>query len=181
MNIERTQEWLFAQSVKQQEYFYHLLFIRYNTKGAGLHYLGPLLSNLSQLSPVREALCDSSRCVLQRLLPFTEYAASRVRRGGAVGALRNVCLDPSRHPWLLSADVDILPRLLLPLAGPTPDDADPEEIDKLPVDLQYLGEDKSVEPDPDLRRMLLEAISQLCATRKGREAVRDAGAYQVCI
>ncbi len=151
----------------------------YNSHGATLHYLGPLVSNLSQLKWARAAISDPTGCVLQRLLPFTEYSASRVRRGGVVGALRNCCFDEDRHPWLLGEEVDLLPRLLLPLAGPTPDDADPEEVEKLPVDLQYLAEDKAVEEDPDVRRMLLEALTQLCATRKGREALRGAGAYAV--
>ncbi len=151
----------------------------YNRKGAGLHYLGPLVSNLSQLTSVRAALMDRSGCVIQRLLPFTGYPGSRGRRGGVVGAIRNCCFDEERHDWLLGSDVDILPRLLLPLAGPTPDGADPEEVERLPLDLQYLDESKKVEEDPDLRRMLLEAITQLCATRSGRCAVRDAGSYAV--
>ncbi len=149
----------------------------YNTKGAKLHYLGPVLSNLSQLAGVREAILDRERCVVQRLLPFTEYKASRVRRGGIVGTLRNCCFDPGHHEWLLCDDVDILPRLLLPLAGPTPDDLDPEDVEKLPLDLQYLDDDKKVEEDPDLRKMMLETILQLCCTKGGREIVREKNAY----
>lgn len=33
------------------------------------------------------------RCLLQRLLPFTQYEASAVRRGGVIGTLRNCCFD----------------------------------------------------------------------------------------
>ena len=47
-------------------------------------------------------------------------------------------------------------RLLLPLAGPTPEDWADEEVERLPLDLQYLGEDKEREQDTDLRVMLLE-------------------------
>jgi len=158
-----------------------LVFCRegYNVKGAKLHYLGPLLSNLTQLRWVRDEVADPERCVAQRLLPFTTYEASRVRRGGAVGALRNLCFDGDRHAWLLGDEVDVLPRLLLPLAGPTPEALDAEDVEKLPLDLQYLDEDKKVEEDPDLRRMLLEAVLQLCATRAGRESIRARGAYFV--
>lgn len=63
------------------------------------------------------------------------------------------------HEWLLSDEVDILPRLLLPLAGP--EEFDDDETDKLPVDLQYLEPDKQREPDADVRRMLVEAINQV--------------------
>jgi hypothetical protein len=57
--------------------------------------------------------------------------------------------------------VDILPRLLLPLAGPTPDTLEEEEVDKLPLDLQYLDEDKKVEEDADIRKLLLESLLQV--------------------
>lgn len=33
------------------------------------------------------------RCVIQRLLPYTQYEESSTRRGGVVGTLRNCCFD----------------------------------------------------------------------------------------
>lgn len=60
----------------------------YNSKGAKLHYLGPVLSNLSQLASIRSQILDHSRCVIQRLLPFTEFKQSNIRRGGIIGTLR---------------------------------------------------------------------------------------------
>ena len=154
----------------------------YNKKGANMHYLAPFISNLSQLSDVREQLMDKNNPVaLSRLLAFTQYPGSRVRRGGVIGALRNCCFETSFHDWLLSEvnGIDILPRLLLPLAGPTPEDMDPDEVDKLPIDLQYLGDEKEVEGDPDLRKMLLESLLQLCATRSGRESLRSKNTYHI--
>lgn len=65
------------------------------------------------------------------------------------GILRNCCFDYTQHSWLLGEDVDILPRLLLPLAGNT--EYDDEDNDKLPVELQYLPEDKERERDPLIR------------------------------
>ncbi len=59
----------------------------------------------------------------------------------------------------MSDAVDLLPKLLLPLAGP--EEFDEEDNDKLPIDLQYLGEDKTREQDPDIRKMLLEALTQV--------------------
>ena len=110
-------------------------------------------------------------------MPFTEYQASPVRRGGIIATPKNCCFDSDHHDWLLSDKVDILPRLLLPLAGPTPDDLDPDDVEKLPLDLQYLDEDKKMEEDPDLRKMILEAINQLCATKSGREIIRSKSSY----
>ena len=39
---------------------------------------------------------------------------------------------------MLLTDMDLLTRLILPLAGPTPDCFDETEIETLPIDLQVL-------------------------------------------
>ncbi|XP_066121535.1 protein HGH1 homolog [Saccopteryx bilineata] len=148
----------------------------YNAR-APLHYLGPVLSNLSQRPAARAFLLDPDRCVVQRLLPLTQYPDSTVRRGGVVGTLRNCCFEHRHHKWLLGPEVDILPFLLLPLAGP--EEFSEEEMERLPVDLQYLPPDKQREPDADIRKMLIEAIMLLTATAPGRQQVRDQGAYLI--
>ena len=56
--------------------------------------------------------------------------------------------------------MDILPSLLLPLAGP--EEFPEEETDKLPEDLQYLPDDKTREEDPAIKKMLLEALMKVC-------------------
>ncbi|XP_041633866.1 protein HGH1 homolog [Cheilinus undulatus] len=148
----------------------------YNKK-AKLHYLGPLLSNLTQLPETRNYIMDRDRCVVQRLLPFTQYQASAVRRGGVIGTLRNCCFDHTCHEWLLSEAVDILPFLLLPLAGP--EELTDEENEGLPVDLQYLPEDKKREEDPDIRKMLLETLLLLTATKPGRTMLKEKNVYPI--
>ncbi|KAM9573706.1 LOW QUALITY PROTEIN: protein HGH1 homolog [Guaruba guarouba] len=139
--------------------------------------LGPLLCNLSQVPEGRRRLLDRSRCAVQRLLPFTQYRDSTEHRRGIVGALRNCCFEHEHHEWLLSEAVDILPFLLLPLAGP--EDLPEEDMERLPPDLQYLPQDKQREEEPDIRRMLLEAIMLLTATGPGRRRVRAMGTYVV--
>ncbi|KPP71519.1 brain protein 16-like [Scleropages formosus] len=148
----------------------------YNKK-ASLHYLGPLLSNLTQLPETRQFILDRERCVVQRLLPYTQYEASTVRRGGVVGTLRNCCFDYAHHEWLLSDAVDILPFLLLPLAGP--EELSEEENEGLPVDLQYLPEDKKREEDPDIRKMLIETLLLLTATKVGRQILKSKNVYPI--
>lgn len=64
-----------------------------------------------------------------------------------------------KHEWLLSEDLELLPRLLLPLAGP--EQFDEEDNEKLPLDLQYLSDDKERELDPNLRLALLQALTQV--------------------
>lgn len=148
----------------------------YNKKSK-LHYLAPLLSNLTQLPEARSYLMDKERCVVQRLLPYTQYQASVVRRGGVIGTLRNCCFDHIHHEWLLSEAVDVLPFLLLPLAGP--EELTEEENDGLPVDLQYLPEDKKREDDPDIRKMLLETLLLLTATKPGRKILKEKNVYPI--
>jgi len=45
--------------------------------------------------------------------------------------------------------------------------------------LKYLPEIKTREEDPDIRKMLLESLLQLCAIRKYREILRNKGVYEV--
>ena len=152
---------------------------KYNSQGQEMNFLGPVLSNLSQLPEVRGHILDRNKCVIQRLVAFTEYPSSVVKRGGVVGTIRNCCFDPEHHDWLISDKVDIVPRLVIPLAGPATDSITEEEMESLPVDLQYLDEDKKVEGDVDIRIMLLESLTQLCATKSGREQLRDKNIYVI--
>ena len=75
------------------------------------------------------------------------------------------------HQWLLGEEVDVLPSLLLPLAGP--EEFSEEETVKLPEDLQYLPNDKTREEDPDIRKMLLEALSKVIIEEKKSLGYRE--------
>ena len=65
------------------------------------------------------------------------------------------------HEWLLGEEVDVLPFLLLPLAGP--EQFEVEEMERLPEDLQFLPDDKQRELDPDIRKMLIDAVMKVCS------------------
>lgn len=165
-----------------------LCAVAYNKAGQSLNYLGPLLSNLSQLPEVRASLLGRTSTGLEKLAAFTGFAGSRVRRGGVVGTLRNLAFDFFNSESADGGGGDggeddrfrtLAVSLLMPLAGPTPEDADPDEVERLPIDLQYLPEDKQVEEDPDIRKMLLEALLQLCSSRCGREALRSMNCYMI--
>ncbi|KAF5281869.1 hypothetical protein FQR65_LT14513 [Abscondita terminalis] len=147
----------------------------HNHKGQNLYYLGPVFSNLSQSPSVRKLLLDTNW--ISKLLAFTEFADSLVKRGGVVGTIRNCCFDLDNHELLLSEEIDVLPKLLLPLAGN--EEYDDEDNDKLPCDLQYLPSDKQREFDPDIRRMLLESLTKLCTLRKNREFIRNQHVYVI--
>ncbi|KAJ8313110.1 hypothetical protein KUTeg_010483, partial [Tegillarca granosa] len=150
--------------------------VSYNSK-AKLHYLSPILQNLSQVSAIRREIMVKDQYVIQKILPFIEFKESFIRRSGAVGILKNCCFDTGYHEWLLSEKVDLLPRLLLPLAGP--EEFDDDDMERLPDDLQYLPPDKQREPDPDIRKMLIEAVFKLCTTKAGRKFVKDKNTYVI--
>ncbi|XP_068035517.1 LOW QUALITY PROTEIN: protein HGH1 homolog, partial [Anomalospiza imberbis] len=84
---------------------------------------------------------------------------------------------PENHERLLSPEVDVLPFLLLPLAGP--EELPEEEMEQLPVDLQYLPPEHRREEEPDIRKMLLETLMLLAATKRGRLHLRSRGSYLV--
>lgn len=151
--------------------------VDYNKKKAKLHYLAPIICNLTQISRGRELVCNSKYDLLQKIIPFASYEDSIVRRGGTIGILKNICFDPAYHHVILNEKDDILYCLLYPLAGP--EEFTDEENDKLPMPLQYLGDDKTREEDPDLRKMILESLLQLCATKKYRELLRAKGTYEI--
>lgn len=151
--------------------------IDFNKHQQNLHYLGPVFSNLSQTSAFRTLIAASETRLLQRLLPFVHHDESKIRRSGIAGLLKNICFDSTLHQWLFNEDVDVLPFILLPLAGP--EEFDGETNEKLPVDLQFLDADKKREADPNIRITLLESLAQLCATRDGRNYLRDKGTYEI--
>lgn len=152
--------------------------IEYNKKGSNLHYLGPLFSNLSCSARIRKWLTEENPHVpLIKLLPFCDYKTSVIRRGGAIGTIRNISFDTSYHDYLLKNELDLLTYLLAPLMGN--EEYSDEENDKLPIALQYLPKEKHREEDTDIRRMIIETLNKFCAKRSCREYLRDNGVYYV--
>jgi hypothetical protein len=119
---------------------------------------------------------------LSKIFVFTDHP-SLVRRRGVASTLKNVCFEISAHPALLSlpsalqVEIDILPYILLPLAGSEsfPDD----EMEKMLPDLQLLPPDKERESDNEILVTHLESLTLLTTTREGRERLRDVQVYPI--
>lgn len=154
---------------------YAFCSVSYNKKGCTLEYLASLFCNLTQLSSMRQYILDKKKCLIQMLVPFIEYAKTPIQRTGIIGLVRNCCFDTEYHMQLLSDEVSILSRILMPLTGG--EEFPDYETEKLPLELQYLPSSKTREADPNVRIMLLETLLQLCATRSGREYLREHNAY----
>merc|ERR1719427_1636616 len=89
----------------------------------------------------------------------------------------NCLFETEYHDWLLSEDVDILPFLLLPLAGP--EEYSASENEELPIDLQYLPNDKQRETNREIIILLAESLFQLCSTKSCRLKLKDSGSYYI--
>lgn len=111
----------------------------FNQKGMKLDYIAPIFSNLTQCQKGRDVVCAPEGHILTRILPFTHHPDNIIRRGGATGILKNICFDTGRHDWLLSEEVNVLPFILLPLAGP--EEFSEEDNDKFPIELQVIDGD----------------------------------------
>ncbi len=77
--------------------FYQLVDIfnqwkSYN-KHANFHYLSSVFLNISQIKEARQLFLDHSKCILPKLLPYTHFPDSHIRRGGIVGLVRNICFE----------------------------------------------------------------------------------------
>ncbi|ALC45278.1 CG6073 [Drosophila busckii] len=149
----------------------------YKKKKSKLHYLAPIFCNLTQVQRGRELCCHSKYQLMEKLLPFASFEESVVRRGGTIGIIKNICFDAVYHDIILNEQDNILVAILQPLCGP--EEFNDDDNEKLPIELQYLPESKTREEDPDLRKMLLECLLQLCATRRCREVLRAKGVYEI--
>jgi hypothetical protein len=81
---------------------------------------------------------------------------------------------------LLAEDkVNILPYLLYPLVGPEPLSED--DIEGMPVFLTKLGPNKMIEGDVESRKLVVEALTLLTGTRRGRDFFRAKKAVRTSV
>jgi hypothetical protein len=69
-------------------------------KHANFHYLATVFLNITQLSLARQLFLDRKKCILPRLIPYTQFYESEIRRGGIAGLLRNLCFEVGQYPNL---------------------------------------------------------------------------------
>lgn len=116
---------------------------------------------------------------IQKLLPFTEFKDSRIRREGVASTIKNSLFDTDKHnKFVLDPEINLLPFIMLPLAGPE-DLEDPDEIFALPDELQLLTPDKRREEDLDIMCTHLESLLLLTTTKDMREHLRTKSVYPI--
>ncbi|KKY27073.1 putative dna-binding protein hgh1 [Phaeomoniella chlamydospora] len=112
---------------------------------------------------------------ITKLTVFTEHG-SHIRRKGVASTLKNVAFEISSHQMLLSdLEANLLPYILLPVAGP--EEFNEQDSDGMLTDLQLLPPDKRREPDNDILVTHLETLLLLTTTREGRELMRQVKVY----
>lgn len=117
---------------------------------------------------------------LTHFLPHTMHA-SPVRRLGTASFLKNIALIHPDILYLLQPAHSILPPLLLPLCSSNQESISEEEMESLPEECQFLGEEHRQEREKEIIKTHLETL-WLLATRggvEGRRIVKDRGTYPV--
>uniref|UniRef100_A0A914E909 Protein HGH1 homolog n=1 Tax=Acrobeloides nanus TaxID=290746 RepID=A0A914E909_9BILA len=134
-------------------------------------YLGYIVVNLTTIPGIRTEVAAQH---LHKLLPLTSCDVPLKRRLIAVDILRNLSFDDELHPRLLDPADEFLTAILAPLADEA-DELDDEEIQNLPLGLQYW--DKKRDANEIIRGRIVETLYQLCATKIGRTVLRSKGIY----
>ncbi|KAI5778955.1 hypothetical protein EDC01DRAFT_719243 [Geopyxis carbonaria] len=150
-------------------------------KAANFDYLSYLFANLSSLPIGRQYFISRQDydgiIPISKLIVFTEDG-SDIRRKGIASTIKNCCFDIISHPMLLNpAEVNILPYILLPLAGA--ESYSDEDMDGMPDDLQLLPPDKKRDSDPAIITTHLESLLLLTTTLFGRETLRRCKVYPI--
>lgn len=115
---------------------------------------------------------------LSKVLVFTEKYDDKIRREGVASTIKNSLFDTNSHMKLLNDEkINLLPFILLPLAGP--EEIDEDEMFELPEELQLLPSDKKREPISGIICIHLESLLLLCTTKQGREYLREKQVYVI--
>lgn len=153
--------------------------ISYNTENQKLDHLGALFANLTQCPKARLFFLNKETLHLQKQILFLNHER-KTRRGATAILIKNICFVSDDNHWLLGPSVDILPALLMPLAGgPEIANLDMDDMEKLPDQLQFLEETKEREEDSDIRKMIVESLFLLCNKKEDRCYIRDKNTYVI--
>ncbi|CAN3354438.1 hypothetical protein DICA3_C15170 [Diutina catenulata] len=149
---------------------------------AEFDYLAYFFADMSRFSQGRQFFISEQEydnvVPLQKLLVFTEFETSKIRREGVASTIKNSLFDTNAHMKLLEDEkINLLPYILLPLAGP--EEIDEDEMFDLPEELQLLPSDKKREPETSIICTHLESLLLLCTTRAGREYLREKSVYAI--
>lgn len=145
-------------------------------------YLAYFFADISRFPQGREYFITEQEydgvVPLQKLLVFTEKYDAKIRREGVASTIKNSLFDTNSHKKLVHDEkINILPYILLPIAGP--EEIDEDEMFELPEELQLLPSDKKREPVHTIISTHLESLLLLSTTREIRQHLRDVSVYSI--
>lgn len=149
-------------------------------KYANFDYLAYFFADISRFSKGRDYFVTEQAydgiVPISKLLVFTEMYDSKVRREGVASTIKNSLFDVEKQNILVTDEnINMLPYILLPIAGP--EDIDEDELFNLPDELQLLPADKKREPEELILCTHLESLLLLCTTKEIREHLREKAVY----
>lgn len=149
-------------------------------KYAEFDYLSYFFADISRFKKGRDYFVTEQEydgvVPISKMLVFTEKYDSKIRREGVALTIKNSLFDTDKHDLLVNDEkINLLPYLLLPVAGP--EDIDEDDMFNLPEELQLLSADKQRDPDATIICTHLESLLLLCTTRSMREHLREKSVY----
>lgn len=155
-------------------------FDRLLNKYADYDYLSYFFADVSRLKRGREYFITEQKydsvVPLQKLLVFTEKYDSRIRREGVASTIKNSLFDTQLHEKLVhDSKINLLPYILLPIAGP--EEIDEDDMFALPEELQLLPSDKQRDPLTQIICTHLESLLLLCTTKPMRLHLKEVAVY----
>lgn len=149
-------------------------------KYANFDYLAYFFADISRFEKGRKYFVTEQAydevVPISKLLVFTEKYDSKIRREGVASTIKNSLFDTERHSILINDEkINLLPYVLLPIAGP--EELDDDDMFNLPEELQLLPEDKKRDPVDSIISTHLESLLLLCTTRELRELLREKSVY----
>ncbi|KAL5248850.1 hypothetical protein ACHWQZ_G017890 [Mnemiopsis leidyi] len=132
-------------------------------------YLAAVLGNIAVTDEGRKLLLQES--LFSELISLLTMPGNIIVRRNIARLLRNLSFDTKTHNIFLQ----FLPQIVYPLVGG--EEVEDEDMEKLPLDLQYLPEDKCRESDLQTRILLSDTLFQIGGSFSVREKFREENYY----
>ena len=145
------------------------MFFKLISRNQEQGYLAAVLGNIAVTDGGRELLHQES--LFTELISLLTMPGNIIVRRNIARLLRNLSFDTRTHTTLL----EFLPQIVYPLVGG--EEVEEDDMEKLPLDLQYLPEDKCRESDLQTRILLSDTLFQIGGTFSVREKFREENYY----
>ena len=167
-----------GHDVKQLLIAFHQLKTK---QPSAIDALLPVLTNVTQTDLGRQMVLEDFQGKLgfvKRILWCTSSEDEEVRLA-AMSILRNCCFSAEKHIELME-ETQLIDRILLPLVGPEGIEDDDATVPMPPLLEQRLqSEDVVREPQPQVRRAIVDILLMLSVSRVGRTVLRKKKCYPV--